>query len=137
MRLEETLLGLERKFWTEGPEFYREHLDASCLTAFARQAGVASKEQIAEQVSDPPRWRELQLEAKGLLRPTRNVAILTYEATAKRPDGAPYGALVSSGYVKRAGGWKMAFHQQTPLPDGGAEGERHEPPVEPVETVEP
>jgi hypothetical protein len=23
---------------------------------------------------------------------------------------------VSSGYVKRQGSWKMAFHQQTPLP---------------------
>ena len=117
MRLQETLLGIERQFWTEGAEFYREHLDASCLTAFARQAGVASKEEIAKSVGDQPRWRELQLDPKGLLRPTRNVAILTYEAKAKRPDGAAYGALVSSGYVKRAGEWKMAFHQQTPLTD--------------------
>jgi hypothetical protein len=32
-----------------------------------------------------------------------------------RPEGERYRALVSSGYVKRNGSWKMMFHQQTPL----------------------
>ena len=43
-----------------------------------------------------------------------DTAIVTYEAHAKRATGEPYAALVSSGYVKRNGEWKMTFHQQTP-----------------------
>jgi hypothetical protein len=44
------------------------------------------------------------------------MAVLSYEASAKRgASGEAYHALVSSGYVKRGGEWKLAFHQQTPL----------------------
>ena len=30
-------------------------------------------------------------------------------------NGEAYAALVSTGYVRRDDGWKMMFHQQTPL----------------------
>ena len=43
------------------------------------------------------------------------MAILSYEAHATRSNGEPYSALVSTGYAKRDDGWKMMFHQQTPL----------------------
>jgi hypothetical protein len=36
-------------------------------------------------------------------------------AKARRPTGEPYQALVSSAYVRRGEGRKLAFHQQTPL----------------------
>ncbi len=32
----------------------------------------------------------------------------------RRRDGQRYSALMSSFYVRRADGWKLAFHQQTP-----------------------
>jgi hypothetical protein len=41
--------------------------------------------------------------------------VVTYEVDAERANGEPYRAVVSTGYVKRDGEWKMAFHQQTPL----------------------
>jgi hypothetical protein len=50
-----------------------------------------------------------------LIEPAPNVAILSYEAYATRHDGQPYHAVVSTGYVRRGGAWKMTFHQQTPL----------------------
>lgn len=37
-----------------------------------------------------------------------------------RANGELYHALVSTGYVRRGDGWKMAFHSQTPL--AGAHG---------------
>ena len=46
-----------------------------------------------------------------------DAAILSYEVSAERPDGEPYHAIVSSGYVRRDGEWKLAFHQHTPLDD--------------------
>jgi hypothetical protein len=113
MNLAESLLALERRFWTEGPDFYRSHLDDECLIAFTEQAGVSSKDEIADTVQGR-RFSDLSIEPKGLVEPTEHFAILTYEAKATRPDGEPYAALVSSGYVERDGAWKMAFHQQTP-----------------------
>jgi hypothetical protein len=55
------------------------------------------------------------MEQKGIARLSDAAAVITYECTAKRKDGQPYRALVSSRYVKRADGWKLAFHEQTAL----------------------
>jgi hypothetical protein len=41
--------------------------------------------------------------------------LLTYRASAVRGNGEPYEARVSSGYVRRNGGWKLMFHAQMPL----------------------
>jgi hypothetical protein len=117
MPLDKELLALEERFWTGDAGFYRDHLDDHCLTAFTGMAGVFDKDQIARTVGDGPRWRNVELSTKGVVEPTDDFAVLTYEANATRGDGKPYHALASSGYVKRAGGWKLAFHQQTPLAD--------------------
>jgi hypothetical protein len=77
-------------------------------------AGVMSNEDIAKS-AEQGRWKDISIEQKGLARLSDTAAVITYECTAKRKDGQPYRALVSSGYVNRAGGWKLAFHQQTPL----------------------
>jgi hypothetical protein len=77
-------------------------------------AGVSSRDSIASQ-ADADRWHDVHLDVEGFLQPTEDVALLTYRARAVRADEKPYAARVSSGYVKRDGGWKMMFHQQTPL----------------------
>lgn len=118
----DNLLALERQFWNGDAAFYRQHLDDTCLVAFTQMSGAFGKGDIADSIKDGTRWRDLQMALKGIVEPAPGVAILTYQASAKRPDGAPYEALVSSGYVKRSNdgeaAWKMAFHQQTPLSDG-------------------
>lgn len=115
MKLED-LLTIERALWTGGPDAYRHHLDEQCMIAFTEMAGVASRDQVAGSVEGGPRWRDPDIEVEGLLQPSPDVAILTYRATAVRGEDEPYHALVSSGYIRRDGGWKMMFHQQTPLP---------------------
>lgn len=116
MGLQDELLSLEEELWTAGAAPYREHLDDECLVAFTEMAGVSTREQIAGTVDDDERWRDLEIEVEGLLRPTEDVAMLTYRAEAARGNDDRYRALASSGYVRRDGGWKMMFHQQTPLP---------------------
>ena len=117
MTLQTDLLALERKFWTGDAEFYRGHLADECLVAFPDMAGVMSKDQVADMVKkDGPRWSEVNMRDKGLVEPVPGMAMLSYEASAKRGgDGERYNALVSSAYVKKNGEWKLAFHQQTPL----------------------
>jgi hypothetical protein len=70
---------------------------------------------VAKSVTDGERWRDVQMDVEGLLAPSDNIALLTYRASAVRGADEKYRALVSSGYVKRNGSWKLAFHQQTPL----------------------
>ena len=90
---------------------------ARLLLALGGGTTFFDKDQIARTVGDGPRWRDVELSTKGVVEPIDDFALLTYEANATRGDGEPYHALVSSGYVKRAGAWKLAFHQQTPLAD--------------------
>ena len=116
MTTTQDLMAIERNFWTQGPKFYRDNVDDECLLAFPQMASVMSNSAVAATVKDDERWHDVEIEPKGLVEPTSSLAIITYEASATAHDGKPYKALVSSGYVKRQGSWKMAFHQQTPLP---------------------
>src|SRR5260221_13878611 len=114
MSLQQDLLAIERHFWTGGPEAYREHTDPKCLVVFTDMAGVMSRDDIAKQAQEG-RWSDVAMEPKGIAELDETSAVVTYECTAKRKDGEPYHAVVSTGYVKRPDGWKMAFHQQTPV----------------------
>jgi ketosteroid isomerase-like protein len=110
------LLELEKGFWTGGPEFYRAHADARCLVAFGDMASALALDDLVATVKSGPRWQDPDLKVKGFIEPTEGMALLTYEAHAKRKDGSKsYAAVVTSGYVRRSDGWKLAFHQQTPL----------------------
>jgi hypothetical protein len=113
---EKDLLALEKKFWTGDSKFYRDNVDDTCLIAFgADMAGVMSNKDVAATAKDGNRWKHLDIKLKGLIEPADDVAILSYEANAVRSNGERYAALVSTGYAKRDEGWKMVFHQQTPL----------------------
>ena len=116
MELQDRLLDIERRLWTGGPEEYRRHLDPDCLIAFSDEVvGVSSRDEIARSAADSPRWRDLDLDFRGLIRPSDDVALLTYRASASRGESDHYEALASSCYMCRNGEWRMVFHQQTPL----------------------
>lgn len=115
MAKQQDLFDLESGFWTGGADYYLAHVDDDCLIAFEEMAGVRSKEDIASMTPDDNRWRNVAMEPKGMRDLSPDSAVITYEVTAERPDGAPYHALCSTGYVRRGDEWKMAFHQQTKL----------------------
>jgi hypothetical protein len=114
MSLESDLLRIEDHFWTGGPEAYQRYADERCLVAFPQSAGVMSGDAIAKS-AERGRWTDVALTRKGMTQLSDTSAVVTYECNAKRKDGQSYHAPVSSGYVKRPEGWKLAFHQQTPL----------------------
>ena len=118
MTLEPDLFALEKCFWSGDGEYYRRHLDDHCLVAFTKMTGRMSREEVARTVQDTHRWRDISLEPKGFVQPTAESALLAYECRATRGSGEKYRAVVGSGYVRRGDGWKMMFHQQTPLEDG-------------------
>ncbi|TIN18983.1 MAG: hypothetical protein E5Y59_04965, partial [Mesorhizobium sp.] len=85
------------------------------LVAFPQMAQTMSNADLAETATDPNRWRDLDIDLKGIIEPGSDIVMLTYEAHATRENGEPYAALVSTGYVHRVNGWKMMFHAHTPL----------------------
>jgi hypothetical protein len=113
MSSEQTFLSIEKALWNGGPDAYRDHLDDQCLVAFTDMAGLVTKASIADMAEDG-RWSDVTIEPKGFLEMTDETALLTYHCAAKRKNGDMYRALVSSGYVKRPEGWKLAFHTQAP-----------------------
>ena len=79
-------------------------------------SGSYTREEVAEMVEEGPRWRDPEFEGTTVHQPDPGMAVLVYQASTARGEGESYRALVGSGYVKRQDGWKMFFHQQTPLP---------------------
>ncbi|KQZ15785.1 hypothetical protein ASD44_03270 [Mesorhizobium sp. Root554] len=114
------LIALEKGFWTGDEAFYKANADKECLVAFPEMAQTMSNADLAATAKKPHRWKNLQIEPKGFVEPGSDIVMLTYEARATRSTGEPYAALVSTGYVRRADGWKMMFHSQAPLPTGKA-----------------
>ena len=112
------LLELEKGFWTGDSAFFAAHADKECLMAFPEMARAMSTTDLAKTATSPNRWRDLDIELKGIVEPGSDIVMLTYEAHATRENGEPYAALVSTGYVHRVNGWKMMFHAQTPLNGG-------------------
>jgi hypothetical protein len=117
-QLVDDLFAIEQGFWLEGEDYFREHLDDHCLLAFPQMPemhGARPREEVAATAQAPGRWRDLRVSSRQLVRPVPEVAIISYRADVLRADGEPYAAFVSSAYVRREGGWKLAFHQHSPI----------------------
>ena len=110
MTLERELLKIDLGFWSGGPEAYRHHADDKVLVVFKELAGIMSRDDIAKS-AEKGRWPDLSPTPKGLVRLSDTSAVLSYQCAATRKDGQPYHAIVSSGYIKRPDGWKLAFHR--------------------------
>ena len=121
MANKQELLGLEKGFWTGDSAFYEANADTECLVAFPGMAKAMTNAELAATANKPNRWRNLDIELKGMVEPGSDIVMLTYEARATRENGELYAALVSTGYVHRVNGWKMMFHAQTPM-DTSTEG---------------
>jgi hypothetical protein len=113
------LTALERQGWDAlsssgeaARAFYDDVLDDQPVMLLPGGMRLDVRESIVESMSGQP-WSSYALEDVRALLPTPDVGVVTYGVVAER-DGRRYSALMSSTYVRREGGWKLAFHQQTP-----------------------
>jgi len=110
------LVTLEERGWAalsrgEGRKFYEELLveDAILIVPGAlldKQQTLASWDGVA-----PWQWYEL---AHHRVVDLDGSAVVIYDVTARRGQEPPYRATISSTYVRRPEGWRLAVHQQTP-----------------------
>jgi hypothetical protein len=113
--LKERLFDLEEGFWEGDAEFYRLNADENCLVAFPGMVDVLDNEALAGTVKEDSRWKDVSFSAEKLLCPTPGVAVIAYEASARKEGGEPQRSSVSSGYIERDGKWKLAWHHHAPL----------------------
>lgn len=118
MTLGKLLFDIEEGFWLAGKAHFLDHVDDQCLLAFPQAGemhGVHSRAEVAATATTDNRWRDLIMKDRYLLDGSEDFAIISYRAEVTRADGEPYAALVSSAYVRRPDGWKLAFHQHSPV----------------------
>ena len=73
---------------------------------------LEDRDEILAAMGGPP-WTSYELEDLRVHQLTASTALVIYGVSAER-DGQSYSALISSTYVRRASGWHLAAHQQTP-----------------------
>lgn len=71
MALEQDLLSIEKGFWTQGGDYYRDHVDEECLVAFEDMAGLHSNEEIADMNPGAGNWTGRQDAGEGPRRTRR------------------------------------------------------------------
>jgi len=114
LTLEETLWGMEQKFWLEDADFHARHLTDDCVLLLPPPGGVLSKEAAVAAIRDTPRWAGVRFGGRRVIRLHDRIVLLAYNASAhRRKELTTYRALASSVYVNRDGDWRLAFHQQT------------------------
>ena len=118
MTAEKELYEIEEGFWLKGQEHFLDHVDERCLLAFPQMGethGVHARAEVAARATSTNRWRDLVMKNRQFLDGGEDFKIISYRAEVTRGDGEPYAALVSSAYVRRPDGWKLAFHQHSPV----------------------
>src|SRR5262245_41414816 len=120
MQLQDQLPAVERRLWSNDAAFYDANLIDEALLVFA-EIGVITRDvavaEIRKENADGRRWEHVELNNIRCLRMAADVALMTYQVSARWAHEISTGsALATSVYVRRVGEWKLAFHQQTPTP---------------------
>jgi hypothetical protein len=119
MGLQDELMAIEHRLWTNDADIYDRQLTGDALLAFA-ETGVISKDTaiaaIRRENRDGRRWADVTFEDVAMLQLGVDSALLTYRVHARwANEVSDMTALASSVYVRSGGEWKLAFHQQTPM----------------------
>jgi hypothetical protein len=110
------LVALERRFWTQASgDLYRDHAAPELLMVFPAPTGVLGREAAIPIVDEAGPWQSVELEDVRSIELSPEATAIVYRATGIRGSGEPYRTLATSLYVRRAGRWLLALHQQTPL----------------------
>jgi hypothetical protein len=119
MQTEETaqqLLRIEHELARGDGAAYEQHLAEEALVV--TPGNTLDRVATVEAMDASPGWDEVSIGEEAVRRLGPGVALLTYRFRGRRGNDH-YAATLSSAYVRDgAGCWKLAFHQQTPHPDG-------------------
>jgi hypothetical protein len=119
MDVQENLLAIERKLWTNNAAITKHSLIEDAVLIFAETGPItreAAVEAIHAENAEGRKWEEVEFRDVQVARLTEAARLLTYNVAARRENGqSVLNAFASSVYVHHSGTWKLAFHQQTPV----------------------
>ena len=118
--MHDELIELETRGWevlcttaARAREFYDEHLADEVVMLLPGGMTLTDREQILDSMGGPP-WKEFRIEEARVLSLGEDAGVVAYGVVARRGGAPAYSALISSAYTRTPGGWRLAFHQQTP-----------------------
>lgn len=117
MDIQNDLLDIERKLWTNNAVIYKHSLTEDAVLVFAETGPITrgdAVEAIHAENAEGRRWEEVEIQDVQVARLTEAARLLTYSVAARRErEQSVMKAFASSVYVHHSGAWKLAFHQQT------------------------
>jgi hypothetical protein len=119
MTIEQDLTDLERAGWdalsTEGgaAAFYGEVLAREVLVLLPGGMVITDREAVVASMGGAP-WSSYELGETWVVPLGGDAAVIAYRVNASR-EGSTYDALIASTYLREAGAWRLAVHQQTPV----------------------
>jgi hypothetical protein len=116
--VEQELIELERALWERAGDvaFYRARLTHDAVMVFPAPYGIIDREAVLEAVASATGWQDVELSDAVVVSLGDDAAVLAYRARAVRPGSPPYQTYATSAFVRRDGAWRLALHQQTPIP---------------------
>jgi len=116
--LQEQLIAIERKLWSNDAAFYEAALVDDALLVFAETGAITRDVAVSEierENLEGRRWEEVDFEDVRCVRIAPQTALLAYRVRSRwAHEASGTSSFASSVYVERGGEWKLAFHQQTP-----------------------
>lgn len=120
--VDEELVQLERDGWQAlvegggtGADFY-ERVMADDGVMLLPGVGLLDKAGAVEGIRQALPWSWFEIQDARVIHVADDVAVVAYAVQAQRDSQPVYEALMSSTYARRGGAWRLALHQQTPLP---------------------
>jgi ketosteroid isomerase-like protein len=112
----EQLLRIEHELARGDGATYERHLAEGALVVVP--GDVLDRAAAVEAMDASEGWDEVSIGEEAVRELGPDVALLTYLFRGRRGQDH-YAATLSSAYVRDGEGrWKLAFHQQTPHPEG-------------------
>ena len=71
---------------------------------------------VVKSLADAPAWADYRIDDPRLVTVGEGAYALVYTGTGSRDGGDDFVGIMTSVYVRRDGGWRLAFYQQTPKP---------------------
>ncbi|MFD1949868.1 DUF4440 domain-containing protein [Sphingomonas arantia] len=111
---DDRLWGFEQSLWTEGPDNYREKVDAEVVMVLPQPPFVHQGSQAIDAVASTPVWDSAELTEQTVSRPQEGLIVIGYHVKAHRGDET-YEAYCTS-TIRRIEHevWRVVQHQQTP-----------------------
>ena len=115
------LIELERAGWASlcdgtGDVFYGQTMASEAVMVLA-DGSVMTRDEVVAALGQAPPWASYEIDDVRVVPIGERSVALVYVGTGHRDgDGPPFVAVMSSVYVKRDDGWKLALYQQTPKP---------------------